>query len=63
MGDHNKFSARCPTCRKEVGQRVRHHDAVRRMFREGSLSLYCDSCDHNWEPSDEELANIELLLS
>jgi len=62
MEDHISFTARCPTCKEEASQGPRDPDAIRRLLRENGLSFYCDSCDHEWEPSHQELANVELLL-
>jgi hypothetical protein len=31
---------------------------LRRILREDKLH-FCDLCDHEWEPSQQELANVE----
>ncbi len=35
---------------------------LRRLAREDSLSLYCKLCDLEWEPSHQELANVETVV-
>jgi hypothetical protein len=62
MSDQIRFSARCPTCKNEVGQCPHEPDETRRLLRESCLSFYCDLCDLEWVPSSEELKNVELLL-
>jgi hypothetical protein len=36
---------------------------MRQLLREDSLSFYCELCDLEWTPSDQELANVDLLLN
>ena len=63
MQDPISFAAQCPTCKEEAGQGPRDPDDIRRLLRENCLSFYCDSCDLEWEPSHQELANVERLLA
>jgi len=63
MDGYVKFSAQCPACKNEADQGRREPDEIRRLLRQDSLSFYCGLCDHEWEPSHQELANVELLLS
>jgi len=62
MQDQVSFAAQCPTCKGEVSQGSRDPDEIRRLLREDRLSFYCDLCDHEWEPSHQESANVESLL-
>jgi hypothetical protein len=57
------FSAQCPTCKNEISQGPRDPDEVRRLLKEDSLSFYCELCDLEWSPSQQELTNVESLLS
>ena len=57
------FSAQCPTCHNEVSQDPHDPDEVRRLLREDQLHFYCDLCDHEWEPSHQELANVEYIIA
>ena len=63
MPDTVSFSAQCPTCQNDVSQGPRDRDEVRRLVREDQLRFYCDLCDHEWEPSHQELANVEYILA
>jgi hypothetical protein len=62
MQDPVSFAARCPSCKNEVSQGSRDPDEIRQLLREDRLNFYCGSCDHEWEPSNQELANVERLL-
>jgi len=57
------FTAQCPNCKNEVTQGPRDPDEIERLIREDCLSFYCELCDLEWEPSFQELANVELLLA
>ncbi len=57
------FAAQCPTCKNEVSQGPRNPDEIRRLVKEDCLSFYCELCDLEWEPSYQELANVEQLLT
>jgi len=57
------FSAQCPTCKNEVSQGPRNPDEIRRLIKEDRLSFYCELCDLEWEPSYQELANVEQFLT
>ena len=57
------FSALCPTCHNEVSQDPHDRDEVKRLLREDQLHFYCNLCDHEWEPSDQELANVEYIVA
>ncbi len=57
------FSAQCPTCHNEVSQDPQDRDEVKRLLREDQLHFYCELCDLEWEPSYQELANVEQLLA
>jgi len=57
------FSAQCPTCQNDVSQEPRDRDEVRRLLREDQLYFYCGLCDHEWTPSNQELANVEYMLA
>jgi hypothetical protein len=50
-------------CKNEISQGPRDPDEVRRLLREDSLSFYCELCDLEWEPSHQELTNVESLLA
>lgn len=63
MSDQISFSAQCPNCKNEISQGPRDPDEMRRLLREDSLSFYCELCDLEWEPSHQELTNVESLLS
>ena len=63
MQDPITFSAQCPTCKNEISQGPRDPDEMRRLIREDSLSFYCELCDLEWEPSHQELTNVECLLA
>lgn len=58
-----RFAAQCPNCKNEVSQGPRDPAEIRRLLREDCLSFYCELCDREWEPSLQELANVELLLA
>ncbi len=57
------FAAQCPHCKNEVSQGPRDPGEIRRLLQEDCLSFYCELCDREWEPSFQELANVELLLA
>ena len=63
MQDAISFSALCPTCKNEVKQGPRDPGEIRRLLSEDCLSFYCELCDLEWEPSHQELANVEYILA
>jgi hypothetical protein len=63
MQDAISFSALCPTCKNEVKQGPRDPGEIRRLLSEDCLSFYCELSDLEWEPSHQELANVEQILA
>ena len=63
MPDPLSFSVQCPKCRNEVSQLPGDQAEVSRLLMEDNLRFYCDLCDYEWEPSLEELANVEYILA
>ncbi len=63
MSDPVSFSVRCPKCRNDVTQVSGDRGEVSRLLMEDNLHFYCDLCDYEWEPSFEELANVEYILA
>ena len=57
------FSAQRLNCKNEIRKGPRDRDEMRPLLREDNLSLYCELCDLEWEPSQQELTNVESLLS
>jgi hypothetical protein len=62
MQDRVSFFARCPTCKNEVSQGPRDPDEIKRLLKENCLSFYCELCDLEWDPSQWELARVEVSL-
>jgi hypothetical protein len=56
------FSAQCPMCKNEITQGPFDPDEIRRLLKEDRLSFYCELCDLEWEPSHQELTDVECLL-
>lgn len=53
------FSAQCPTCKNEISQGPRDPDEMGRLLKEDSLSFYCELCDLEWGPNQQELTNLD----
>jgi hypothetical protein len=41
-----------------AGKSCIDRDEIRKLLREDKLRFYRDLCDHEWEPSHQELANV-----
>jgi len=57
-----RFTAMCPKCRSESAQGPHSKETLRELDRANMLQFYCDSCDHQWEPTIGEKENVMRLV-
>jgi hypothetical protein len=58
-----RFTALCPRCTRDVDQGTFRFHALQEFLDEGTLRLYCQYCDLEWRPSEQDSARVERLLS
>jgi phage terminase large subunit GpA-like protein len=56
-----RFTAVCPKCESEAAQGPHGKETLRELHRHNMLRFYCDSCDHQWEPTIGEKENVMRL--
>jgi hypothetical protein len=57
-----RFTALCPKCKSEAIQGPHSKQTLRERHCQNILEFYCDSCDHQWEPTIGEKANVMRLI-
>ena len=60
--DQPRFTALCPKCRSEAAQGPHSKQRLRELHGQDMLQFYCESCDHQWEPTVREKENVRKLI-